>query len=649
MSGILALYAHRQSADHGSGDRRFLERATDLLKARAPDGVDHLSSGPVHMIETRLDTGHPAEPADQGVIQWRGLMTVADVRLDCRRELSIRLERAGVSLPRGACDGQWVAAAWSALGSECPAYLHGDFSFVVWDPSSRMLAAARDHFGVRPLYFAELSSGVVVSNSLAPILAHPEVGVEKDPVGVLDYLLFDSNFEPDGTIWRGIRRVPPGHVVIWQGDGLRKGGTRRSVRFHEPWKSLSSEPMDPEERIEDFRAALRDAVRARAREGESIAISMSGGLDSTSLAAMACDLELRPRAYTLFYERAIEDREGELAAQTAEFLGIPHRRRSMDAYALFDRWQELPWSPMPGDPMVDAIYHDFDLDVLESSKVVLTGWGGDPLLLPERGLWCRRLAGGHWGAAVLDIWRSLLAVGKLPPMGLWSSWEMHRARRHWRQGFPRWLDPDFARGLDAEDRWRRQSPAFRDGAELAVEARKAGKGGPDRRLRRPEALRYTFDLQWSHVFERVDAGNRGLPLERRHPFFDHRVVDRALSAPTSPWCIDKHLLRKAMAGRLPVVVLKRPKSPQVGDPKHPEGRPLRELLETWLHMEPEIRCYIRTDVLLEELERQAPAGGGHQGGRHQSGGRRNRWSVSAAWRRPLNFAAWAARAGDELS
>ena len=642
MSGILALFDRRPSAARDSGGRPFLNRATELLEARAPDGTDHRSSPSVDMIKTRLHTGYvgagrleEAEPSGAGVIRDRGLMLVADVRLDCRRELSAQLQRAGVVLPRDAGDDQWVAAAWSALGSQCPAYLRGDFSFVIWDPSSRTLAAARDPFGVRPLYFAELRSGVVLSNSLAPILAHPEVEREKDPIGVLSYLLFDSNFEPDGTIWRRIRRVPPGHVVIWQGDAPGQGDGYRLVRYHKPWSSPFTEPMKPEERIEDFRTALRDAVRARARAGEQIAVSMSGGLDSTSLAAMACDLGLRPRAHTLFYDQTIEDKEGDLAAQVASFLDIPHRKRAMDAYSLFERWQELPWSPMPGDLMVDAIYHDFDLDMLEASKVALTGWGGDPLLLPERGLWRRRLAGGHFGSAVLDFWRSLRAVGKLPPLGLWSSWQAFRSREHWRHGFPRWLDPDLARNLNAEDRWRRHAFGLHEVDSHSTPLQ--GKGTHGGGVRRPEALRYTFDLQWSHVFERVDAGNRGLPLERRHPFFDQRVVDRALAAPTSPWCIDKYLLRRAMDGRLPSSVLTRPKSPQIGDPKHPEGRPLRELLAEWVRREPEIEHFIRVDVLLEELEL----------GASPSDGDRPHRSVGAAWRRPLNFAAWAARALDD--
>ncbi len=614
------LFDHRPAADRGPEDRRFLERGTELLSKRAPDGVDTHRVPPVTMVKTLLHTGaNVGCDTNAGLIRERGLMLAADVRLDDRRELANGLQREGFEMPRQATDDQWVAAAWRAWGSRSPAYLRGDFAFVVWEPSSGTLAAARDPFGIRPLYFAEVSSGVLLSNSLGPILAHPALSREKDPVGVLDYLLFDSNYEPTGTVWKGIRRVPPGHVMIWQGK------ERRQVPYGQPWVP-SAESLSPEERIEDFRGALRDAVRARVRDGESVAISMSGGLDSTSLAAMACESGLRPRAHTLVYERAIVDQEGNLAAQAADFLGIDHRRWPMDDYPLFERWHELPWSPMPGDPMVDAIYHDFDLGVLQDSRVVLTGWGGDPLLLPERGLWRRRLAAGRPDLAWLDIWRSLRATGKWPPLGLHTAWEKRRSKRHWRQGFPSWLNPDFARDVDALNRWRRRVPGLKP--------RDSSQSGT---AHRPEAVRYTFDLQWSHVFERVDAGNRGLPLERRHPFFDQRVVDRALSAPTSPWCIDKHLLRRAMQNRLPRSVLERPKSPQVGDPRHPEGRPLHELLATWLQAAPEIERYIQIDVLIDELKQESP---------RASGDRRQGLSVSAAWRRPLNFAAWAARLGE---
>jgi asparagine synthetase B (glutamine-hydrolysing) len=178
------------------------------------------------------------------------------------------------------------------------------------------------------------------------------------------------------------------------------------------------------------------------------------------------------------------------------------------------------------------------------SSVVLTGYGGDPALLP--GAVIRQIGRGPTGLLLGDIGRSLRRR-KRPPLGLKSG--LLRRLRPGRESVPGWLS---RRLLDVYD------PTATWATHLAT-------GQPGREAR-TEALQAVDHWVWAWLFEGYDPGATNQPVEVRYPFFDERVVAAALALPSYPWCIDKTILRDAMARRLPPAILTRPKAPLADEP-----------------------------------------------------------------------------------
>ncbi|MCG8456123.1 MAG: asparagine synthase-related protein, partial [Holophagales bacterium] len=482
-----------------------------------------------------------------------------------------------------------LALAWERWGPSTPAHLPGEYAAVGWEPAARRLWAIRDPFGVEPLYFSETRHGVAVSNLPGVAMSAPGASAELDGVGVLDHLLFDGPAEPEGTLWRCLRRLPPGAVTSWVADPSAAGGWRREeTRTSAPLAAgPTAVPSTPAAVVDRFADLLETAVAERLPARGGVAVSMSGGLDSVAVAALACRLpEARQAglsAHTLVYRSLLADLEGPPARGAASALDLPHGCFAMDPYPSFAGWRQLPMGPVPGEPMADAIYHDFDLSVLARGSVILSGWGGDPLLLPERRWWRAHAVRHGWWSALLSGWSAFRTTGRRPPLGIHGAWQ-RRIESRGSPALPPWLGVDPARRSRALER-------------LECRLRGAASGPasePDAGGFRPTALRHTLDSGWGHLFERIHWGVRGLRLLRRHPFFDPRVASFALSLPTLPWCLEKHLLRKLLEGRVPAAVWQRPKTPQGGDPRHPvEERP-RDLWRTWLEGAPELEEYLDT-------------------------------------------------------
>ncbi|MEO1087669.1 MAG: asparagine synthase C-terminal domain-containing protein, partial [Acidobacteriota bacterium] len=359
--------------------------------------------------------------------------------------------------------------------------------------------------------------------------------------------------------------VPPGGQLFFEAE--RRGGRPRAPLTVEPAANLDEGAV-----VERLRGALDAAVKDRLHDGRAC-LWMSGGLDSTSVAASARAVGARAVAHTVSYERLIDDREGDWAALAASHLGIGHRRHAVDDYRLFEGWRDLPATPLPAEPEADAMYVEVDRRCLEHSPVALTGFGADPLLLPERFRLGRELASGQLGA-FWRTWRAFRAVGQRPPLGLASAWAKRRIRRAgWRP--PPWLHPELDRRLEGEARWRRFTADAISPAD-----------GP-----RPEARHHTLSGGWADLFEQLDAGVRGVLVERRHPFFDGRVVQVLLGLPSLPWCVDKWALRLAQRGRLPGAVRSRRKTPLAGDPWPGVATPLRPLWSECIESAPELEEY----------------------------------------------------------
>jgi asparagine synthase (glutamine-hydrolysing) len=545
MSGFVALF-QRNGAPV---DRPLLNGLTSFLSFRGPDAREVWHSGSIGLGHTLLRTSRSSANERQPVSIDGRCWIAADARLDGRGELRDALLGAGQRVERVATDAELILHSYSAWQDECVLRLRGDFSFAIWDAAARRVFCARDHFGVRPFYYAETEDFFVCSNTLDCVRLHPGVSDELNDEAVADFLLFGLNCNQATTTFEGVKRLPPARSLFVTAE---QSGARRY------W----SAPVDgriryrrTEEYAEHFRERLRAAVADRL-DVDRAGIFLSGGLDSGAVAATARDIAAgremptELRAYTVTYEKLIGDREGYYAKQTADFLNIPLRTLPMDHVRPFVLPEQVDFAtPEPiDDPMVGGLYDQFAA-VAQDCRVVLDGEGIDNLMHFQMAPYAKDLLRrGEWAtfakAGAGYLWRKR------------SRWRRAGARmkrvlqRESASVLPAWIAPDFAGRVNFQERRTGDSlPSVSPAHPILPDGHAS--------LELPH---------WTRMFESGDAGVTRQPVEMRFPFLDLRLVEYVLALPPFPLFLEKKLERDAMEGKLPAATLRRPKTPLMGDP-----------------------------------------------------------------------------------
>lgn len=403
-------------------------------------------------------------------------------------------------------DHAFVAAAWTRWGSALAERLHGEFSFAAWDARAHELVAVRDRFGVRPLYYARIGRGVIVSDSLAAVLAHPAVGAgDLDAAAITDYLAIANYGDASATVFSNIRRVPPAHRLSFR-DGVLD--VRRYWSAQEPRQLIA--PAEAPQRLAD---AIRRAVADRVR-GDRALMFMSGGLDSTSIAALARESlpHVALAAGTSVYRHRIRDDEEQFATDAARSIGIPIHLFVLDDHPVLGSIDEGLWTPEPGPLLTAAMTKAIYTFSAEQAPVALHGHPADALLSAEVGPYVNRVASTSGALAAARALAQYVRIRRRPP----------------------WF---VLRGLG----------------------------------RRPTGLRSgTIDTllspYWSSLFEWAHPLMTGAAIQLSYPFADARVVEAALALPPIPSLVDKHVLRELLRGRVSESVRTRRKSIVQGDP-----------------------------------------------------------------------------------
>ena len=527
MSGIAGLV----DLDGAPVDARLLRRMTESMRYRGPDAQAVWAGGPAGLGHALLRTAASGgeEPQPCGLDDaW----IAADARIDDRHALLAALASSGRAVAPSATDAELLLHAYRAWGTACVERLRGDFSFAIWDAPARRLFCARDRFGVKPFYYAETAGAFVFSNTLDCVRMHPAVGDALNDRAVGDFLLFGFNEDAATTTFAAVQRLPPAHTLTIEGGTARRrcywtlpaDGRIRYRRSHEY--------------VEHFDELLTASVGDRVR-GDRAGIWMSGGLDSTSIAAIA-RRRAALRAYSIVYDALLPDVERPYIALAARALDLPVDYFDAAAYPPFAGWG----SPAlhPPEPACDPFLAVNTLQAREAAgetRVLLCGDGGDESLAPSTVAALARVLPATELAA--GIARSLLSYRQRPAAGL-------RPRPPGRPPYPGWLNRTFERRLDLPGRW-------------AQHASRAGE-----HPLRPDAYRRLTMAYWPSYFESWDPGVTRAAVEPRYPFLDVRLVEYLIAIPPIPWCVDKRILRESMRGRLPESIRSRPKTPLAGDP-----------------------------------------------------------------------------------
>ena len=415
MSGIVGILR----LDRGPVDAQLLRKLTQSLVFRGPDAkaiwIDELDAGHVGLGHTLLKTTHEAEREHQPLSLDGNVWIVADARVDGRSNLKAKLQtHAGRTELTDASDAELILRAYDVWDESCFEHLLGDFVFAIWDRRRQRLFCARDHMGVKPFYYAHIGPHFIFSNTLDCIRLHPAVSDRLNDLAILDFLLFDMNKDPGTTSFADIQRLPPAHTLECEQGKV-------STRLY--WTLPIAAPIycsRPGECVERFRELLDTAVTDRLRT-DSTGVLMSGGLDSTTVAASAQRVLRRDGAggslvaFTQVFDSLIPHEERHYAGLVAEALKIPIEFQSSDDFPLFDgadkpeyHEPEPTHSPWSGSSMEQL------RQLAARSSVALTGLGADPILSSRISVHFRqRLRKHQFGQTLYDATRYLSAEKRM--------------------------------------------------------------------------------------------------------------------------------------------------------------------------------------------------------------------------------------------
>ena len=207
MSGIVGIVER----DGAPVDRPLLRSLTSFLSFRGPDAREVWAEGPVGFGNTLLRTTNES-PGERQPLSLDGRLTItADARIDCRAELLSANSECRAQSPEVRAGCRTDPARLRCLGRGVRAALRGDFAFAIWDARRKTLFCARDHFGVKPFYYAEIGESFLFSNTLNCLRLHPEVSEELNEAAIGDFLLFGMNCDLATSTFRDIRRLAPAH------------------------------------------------------------------------------------------------------------------------------------------------------------------------------------------------------------------------------------------------------------------------------------------------------------------------------------------------------------------------------------------------------------------------------------------------------
>jgi asparagine synthase (glutamine-hydrolysing) len=548
MCGICGIAAGRG----GAPDLDSLAAMSATLVHRGPDDDGQVVAPPVGLAARRLSIidlagGHQPIANEDGRVH-----VVQNGEIYNHETLHRELVANGHEF-RTRCDTEAIVHLYEEHGDGFAERLRGMFAVAIWDARSNRLVLARDRFGIKPLFYWEApDGGLAFASELKALMALPGFPREIDMRGLESLLAFNSIPRPL-TIFEGVWKLPPGHLLSWspEGDGVE-------VR---PYASPAPEPVGRLRRegagelADELRDRLRDSVRAHLIADVPVGVLLSGGVDSATLAALAAQ-ESGERVSTFsigFRERSFD--ELERARLVARRYDTDHHELIVepDVAELLTRLAEVFDEPLADSSAVPT-YLVSEL-AAQHVKVALSGEGGDELFGGYYTYVADTIA--PWAGKPAAALRPL--IERLPTSSARVSFD-YKAKRFARGGALPPLERHhawkeiFSPELRAELLAAPAAPGF-DPLDVYRERYAATAGAqPLARLQDVDRDIYLVD----DLLVKTDRASMAHSLEVRVPFLDTAVTDLALAVPSSRHLLGwqrKRLLRRAVAPLLPKRIL----------------------------------------------------------------------------------------------
>jgi asparagine synthase (glutamine-hydrolysing) len=538
MSGICGVVDFEASRLDPEGLRSMVE----LSSYRAPGGAGYLFLNEAGLAHQALRAPSAGAGLDQPLLEPRHqVCVVMDGRLDNRSDLIGRLSPAEGN---AISDAGLLLAAYLEWGTACSDHLLGDFAFAVWDAPRRRLFCAIDPLGIKPLHYACVGSLVCFASDAVQVLGHPAVPDDYNEREIAAYLASQAE-DPEQSFFAAVHKLAPGHRLI------AESGTLSVERYWSPGTGEIRYARD-EDYAAHFRELLQKAVTDRLRGAGTFAgVAMSGGLDSTSVAALAQRASGSGiRAYSFVFDRFPECDERAYSQAMSDELGLAVEPVEAELLLSLESQNALPHSP--DTPFVGwrTCYQEvFRRMTANGSRVLLMGHGGDDLLRGSSLVYAERLRRGELGV-IREVVRHTRGCRESISRSLYR----HFGRPHLpagvdrlltstqsRQGalLPSLIQPDFVRRIKLDELRADLEPRRRIFASQS----------------RQEVYANLVETPWYwRLANWHDRNAASLGIEVRHPFLDTRLFEYVLAIPGEQLFrlgFTKNLLRRAMAGVLP--------------------------------------------------------------------------------------------------
>ncbi len=506
----------------GFDDPALLRRMTRLISYRGPDDEGYFEDSGIALGHRRLSiidlsTGHQPIWSDdeRSVIVFNG-------EIYNYRELREDLEKQGIRF-RTHTDTEVIVNLYQAYGDDCAGMLNGIFAFAIWDTGRKRLLLARDQLGVKPVVYLERDGVLLFASEAKSLLLWPGYTPQLNVEALRENLVW-SYVPGDNTFFEGIRKLPPGHTLAFEGG-------RAAVRQY--W-SVVPDGTEGEDLGEDAYARglldlLQDSVRRQMVSDVPLGATLSGGLDSSTIVALMSRVSDRP-VVTFTIGFGGQKDELDHARRVADHCRTEHREFIVDPSRFTETLPRVLWHLE--EPVLSSIMPTWYLG--EAARklvtVILIGEGADEVFAGYRRLW-----------PVADRFRSFVPSRLKEWFYFWhfSSMGAHREDALWSSGARRRLSAS-----DPVTRYYR--PAMR--------ARRDQLNG----LLLHEQRYELADFQ----LLRIDRLTMAHSVEARVPFLDPRLVHFTNRMPSHYKLrgnTEKYILRRAARELLPASILERRK------------------------------------------------------------------------------------------
>jgi asparagine synthase (glutamine-hydrolysing) len=554
MCGIAGVAALDPRADVDVG---ALAGMIACVRHRGPDDEGVMSEPGIALGHCRLAVIDVAGGHQPLRGQRESTTAVVNGEVYNYRELAAELRRHG-SRFRSASDSEVVAHAYDVWGSDCFDRFDGMFAVALWDGERRRLVLARDRIGEKPLFYTRASGLLIFASELSAILAHPAVERTIDPCALREYLTLEYVPAPHCLVL-GVEKLEPGSILVLE------DGVVTTSRYWRIRPQTESRAQGYRQQVRQLREHLEHSVHSRLVSDVPLGVFLSGGIDSSTVAALAAR-HGTVDTFSIGFEEASFD-ESQHARAVAQHIGSRHHERIVRADEMPGLVPQL--GTLLDEPIGDASVlptHVLSRFAREHVTVALGGDGGDELFAGYPMHQAHRVAGFVRALPGPLLRAATRAAGAMPvshgnfTLGFRATTFLRGAAQPapvnhalWMASLPpdehgELLNPDLLRGAGACNPLAALQRAWAESAGAAPLARAAHL----------DAVTYLPN----DILVKVDRASMAIALEVRAPFLARDMVEFAFSLPDSArmrGLTGKRILRDAVRDLLPPATLRRQK------------------------------------------------------------------------------------------